>query len=136
MRDLSPGAGADELLATTTSSRERSLVPMVYKGQSPSSSAPTAMAPRRSTPQAQQEKKEFLRTMRVAGFDDDAGDQLAQNYQYTWSNDNYSETKRNIDTWSFVLSLRAKLWLLEQPWSYGPGGMTDEKKSARARWVL
>ena len=83
----------------------------------------------------------FSRTMMVAGFDDDSSSSSAPlplDYQYTWSHDNYSKTQRTIDTWSFVLSLRARLWLLDQKWSY-PGGETPEKRGARARglasWV-
>ena len=134
MRDLSPGSGAIELSSgmveprtAVTREGERRLVAMTYTASAPA---------QKPQAQQQQQQQQFVRTMMVAGFedqDDNESRRLAQNYSYTWSNDDYSETKRNIDTWSFVLSLRAKLWFLEQPWSYGPGGMTDEKKSARAR---
>lgn len=123
MRDLSPHDSSKVLITHET---RRELVPMTYKG------APVV-------PTTVKEQKEhnapmqFQRTMMVAGFDDDvSGTELAQDYKYTWSQDDYSETKRTIDTWRFVLILRSRLWLLEQKWSY-PGGMTDEKKAARAR---
>ena len=145
MRDLSPGAGAVDLSAgkyepraAATGEGERRLVAMTYTASPSKRQEPEGKQERqgRQEKQEKQEKQQqFMRTMMVAGFEDeeDESRQLAQNYSYTWANDDYSETKRNIDTWSFVLALRAKLWLLEQPWSYGPGGMTDEKKAARAR---
>ncbi len=76
----------------------------------------------------------FSRSMMVAGFDDDAtsASDLAMDYNYTWSKDDYSTLERTFDTWSFVLTLRARLWLLDQKWSY-PGGETPEKRGARAR---
>ena len=98
---------------------ERVLVPMRYAGVSPTTTGGTTT-----------QTMSFQKTMMVAGFDETQ--ELTQNYSYTWAKDDYSEVKRTIDTWSFVLILRAQLWLLEQPWSY-PGGMTDEKKSQRAR---
>lgn len=70
--------------------------------------------------------------MMVAGFEDVPERQLTTNYSYSWAEDDYSKTQRTIDTWSFVLTLRARLWLLEQKWSY-PGGQTPEKRSTRAR---
>lgn len=39
---------------------------------------------------------------------------LPTDYQYTWSQEDYSRRRRTIDTWSFVLTLRARLWLLDQ----------------------
>lgn len=105
----------------TMEHEERSLVPMRYTGEGLSTPGQNAASP---------SKTSFQKTMMVAGFDE--SQELTQNYSYTWANDDYSETKRTIDTWSFVLTLRARLWLLEQPWSY-PGGMTEGKKSERAR---
>lgn len=69
--------------------------------------------------------------MMVAGFEEEDND-LPTDYQYTWSQEDYSRRRRTIDTWSFVLTLRARLWLLDQAWSY-PGGMTPEKKAERGR---
>ncbi len=45
---------------------------------------------------------------------------------YRWSRDNYSRTRRNVDIWAFILTLRARLTLLDQQWSY-PGGFTEDK---------
>jgi predicted unusual protein kinase regulating ubiquinone biosynthesis (AarF/ABC1/UbiB family) len=79
----------------------------------------------------------FSSSMMVAGFYDDenattTASSLPLDYKYTWSKENYSTAQRTIDTWSFVLTLRARLWLLDQKWSY-PGGQTAEKRGARAR---
>lgn len=75
----------------------------------------------------------FQRSMMVAGFEETSEDDLLPtDYQYTWAQENYSKRQRTFDTWSFVLTLRARLWLLDQKWSY-PGGMTPEAKSGRAR---
>ncbi|KAF8066232.1 ABC1K7 [Scenedesmus sp. PABB004] len=51
---------------------------------------------------------------------------------YKWAQDSYNVTQRNVDTWAFFVVFRTRLWLLDQKWSYA-GGMTDEKRSARAR---
>ncbi|PRW20222.1 putative aarF domain-containing kinase chloroplastic [Chlorella sorokiniana] len=73
----------------------------------------------------------FQRSMMVAGFEED-DNELPTDYQYTWSQEDYSRRRRTLDTWSFVLTLRARLWLLDQAWTY-PGGMTPEKKAERGR---
>jgi predicted unusual protein kinase regulating ubiquinone biosynthesis (AarF/ABC1/UbiB family) len=73
--------------------------------------------------------------MMVAGFYDDADpprSDLATDTEYTWAQDSYSKERRTLDTWSFVLSLRARLWLLDQKWSY-PGGETPARRAVRAR---
>ena len=54
-------------------------------------------------------------------------------YAYSWAQESYSRRQRTLDTWSFVLTLRARLWLLDQAWSYGPGGRSEAARSARAR---
>jgi hypothetical protein len=59
-----------------------------------------------------------------AGVDGDRP--LIMDSSYRWSKDNYSRTRRNLDIWSFILTLRARLFLLDKPWSY-PGGFTEEK---------
>lgn len=77
----------------------------------------------------------FQRSMMVAGFEEEQPGSvgaLPTDYQYTWAQEDYSKRQRALDSWSFVLTLRARLWLLDQAWSY-PGGMTPERKSARAR---
>lgn len=58
---------------------------------------------------------------------------LPTDYQYSWAQESYSKGQRTRDTWSFVLTLRARLWLLDQAWSYGPGGKSEAARSARAR---
>lgn len=83
----------------------------------------------------------FSKTMMVAGFEDDLFDgsppPLASDSEFAWAQDNYSTLQRSIDTWSFVLSLRVRLWLLDQPWSYGmagfPSSTKDSTKATQAR---
>ncbi len=50
----------------------------------------------------------------------DPANEIPLDYQYTWAQDSYSKRQRTVDTWSFVLLLRARLFLLDKPWSY-PG---------------
>lgn len=57
---------------------------------------------------------------------------LAMDSDFRWSKDNYSNTQRSIDIWSFIVSLRTKLWLLDQKWSY-VGGWSEAKKTVRLR---
>jgi hypothetical protein len=42
---------------------------------------------------------------------------------FKWAQDSYNVTQRNTDTWVFFAVFRARLWLLDQKWSY-PGGFT------------
>lgn len=58
------------------------------------------------------------------------GPDLILDDQFRWSKDSYNSTQRSLDIWSFILSLRLKLWLLDQKWSY-PGGWTETKKALR-----
>ena len=51
---------------------------------------------------------------------------------FRWSRDNYNNTQRSIDIWTFIVTLRTKLWLLDQKWSY-VGGWTESKKTERLR---
>lgn len=57
---------------------------------------------------------------------------------FSWAREDYSATKRNIDVWSFVLSLRSWVWFSDAKWTY-VGGFTEEKQKARRRslgvWV-
>lgn len=46
---------------------------------------------------------------------------------FSWSRSNYSRLQRTIDVWSFVLALRARVFLLDTKWTY-LGGFTEEKK--------
>lgn len=48
---------------------------------------------------------------------------LPTDYQYTWAQENYSKRRRALDSWSFVLTLRARLWLLDQVWRQGQAGV-------------
>jgi len=46
---------------------------------------------------------------------------------FSWSKESYSATQRQIDIWSFVLALRAQIWLLDAKWTY-IGGFTEDKQ--------
>lgn len=46
---------------------------------------------------------------------------------FSWARDDYSTTQRQIDVWSFVLTLRARVWFLDSKWTY-LGGFTEEKQ--------
>ncbi len=58
---------------------------------------------------------------------------------YRWNRDNYSRQRRYIDIWAFVLTWLTWLWIDSKEWSYGKGGITEEKKNIRRRrqaaWV-
>ena len=58
--------------------------------------------------------------------------QFTLDSEFQWSRDNYSSTQRSIDIWTFIVSLRTKLYLLDQKWTY-VGGWTEEKKTERLR---
>jgi hypothetical protein len=49
-----------------------------------------------------------------------------------WAQDSYSSSARSLDIWSAIAVLRVRMWWLNTAWTY-PGGITDEKKSQRAR---
>ncbi|WP_193194420.1 ABC1 kinase family protein [Nostoc sp. MG11] len=57
---------------------------------------------------------------------------------YRWNRENYSNRRRFVDIWSFVLTLLFKLWLYNKNWSY-TGGVTEVKQAARrqaqAVWI-
>lgn len=75
----------------------------------------------------------FRRSMMVAGFEEEEeGEQglPLRSYRYSWAEESYSERRRTLDTWTFVLTLRTRLWLLDQGWSY-IGGMTKEARQGR-----
>eukprot|EP00879_Flechtneria_rotunda_P001676 GHRR01001836.1.p1 GENE.GHRR01001836.1~~GHRR01001836.1.p1 ORF type:complete len:739 (+),score=239.78 GHRR01001836.1:270-2486(+) len=59
-------------------------------------------------------------------------DDLPTDVDFKWAQDSYNTTQRTLDTWLFFGVFRARLWLLNEKWSY-PGGYTDEKRSVRAR---
>jgi predicted unusual protein kinase regulating ubiquinone biosynthesis (AarF/ABC1/UbiB family) len=52
--------------------------------------------------------------------------------RYRWNQENYSQLRRSVDIWAFVLLLLFELWLYGKGWSY-PGGMTDAKRTQRRR---
>ncbi|XP_024524239.1 protein ACTIVITY OF BC1 COMPLEX KINASE 7, chloroplastic [Selaginella moellendorffii] len=64
----------------------------------------------------------------------DRVDVLPSDENFSWSKENYSKLQRTIDVWSFVLSLRAKLFLIDAKWSY-VGGFSEEKKISRRRSI-
>eukprot|EP00890_Picochlorum_soloecismus_P002160 jgi/Picsp_1/2945/NSC_01170-R1_protein kinase domain-containing protein len=148
MRTLSPGDSSDVIAAKNVDERASAriperLVPMTYRGppelgtsgqETGTHQSVVVVTPAMVSRSSHQDapRSQFSRTMIIAGFDENPENDLPQDYKYTWAKDDYNKTKRTIDTWSFVLTLRARLWLLEQPWSY-PGGMDDAKKGARAR---
>lgn len=51
---------------------------------------------------------------------------------YRWSRDNYSQQRRYVDIWAFVLKLLAAQWMYKKSWSYR-GGITEEKQAIRRR---
>ncbi|KAL2609597.1 hypothetical protein R1flu_028170 [Riccia fluitans] len=63
---------------------------------------------------------------------------LPSDEAFSWSKDNYSRVQRNIDVWTFVLQLRARIFLLDAKWSY-IGGFSEKKQKGRRRatasWV-
>jgi predicted unusual protein kinase regulating ubiquinone biosynthesis (AarF/ABC1/UbiB family) len=58
---------------------------------------------------------------------------------YRWNREKYSRNRRFIDIWAFVLTWLTWLWIDSKEWSYGQGGITEEKKNIRRRkqaaWV-
>jgi predicted unusual protein kinase regulating ubiquinone biosynthesis (AarF/ABC1/UbiB family) len=57
---------------------------------------------------------------------------------YRWNKKNYSQTRRRLDIWTFVLTLSFKLWRNGRQWTYA-GGYSEEKAAARrqaqAAWI-
>lgn len=51
---------------------------------------------------------------------------------FSWANENYSSWQRNIDVWSFVLSLRVRVLLDNAKWAY-LGGISEDKQKNRRR---
>lgn len=51
---------------------------------------------------------------------------------YRWNRENYSQLRRSIDIWTFVLTLLYRLTSYNKAWTYW-GGMTDEKRTRRRR---
>lgn len=59
---------------------------------------------------------------------------LPSDESFKWSNDNYNQTQRNIDVWSFVLTLRLRLYLIDAKWSY-VGGFSEEKQVSSSLYL-
>ncbi|KAJ9523162.1 hypothetical protein QJQ45_024089 [Haematococcus lacustris] len=51
---------------------------------------------------------------------------------FRWAQEQYSATQRSLDTWTFFSVFRARLWLLDQKWSY-LGGFSEAAKKERTR---
>jgi predicted unusual protein kinase regulating ubiquinone biosynthesis (AarF/ABC1/UbiB family) len=52
--------------------------------------------------------------------------------QYRWNRENYSQQRRYIDIWYFVISFLNGSWLDNRKWSY-VGGYTQDKRNVRRR---
>eukprot|EP01018_Ginkgo_biloba_P023124 Gb_09489 [translate_table: standard] len=55
---------------------------------------------------------------------------------YSWSKENYSAFQRSVDVWTFVLLLRARVYIDEAKWTY-IGGFTEDKQhiSLKKDWA-
>lgn len=51
---------------------------------------------------------------------------------FSWASENYNSVQRSIDVWSFVLSLRARVFLDNAKWMY-MGGFSEDKQKNRRR---
>lgn len=51
---------------------------------------------------------------------------------FSWANENYNSVQRSIDVWSFVLSLRARVYFDNAKWTY-VGGFSEDKQVERRR---
>lgn len=69
---------------------------------------------------------------------DDNFKDLPTDESFSWSKENYSNLQRTIDVWTFVLSLRARVYLDGAKWTY-IGGFSEDKQKSRQRntasWV-
>lgn len=57
---------------------------------------------------------------------------------FSWANENYNSVQRSIDVWSFVISLRVRVYLDNAKWTYAGGFAEDEQKNRRrktASWL-
>ncbi|CAN4110139.1 unnamed protein product [Withania somnifera] len=71
-----------------------------------------------------QNSKEFLPAEDLKVLPSDEG--------FSWANENYNSIQRSIDVWSFVLSLRVRVFLDNAKWTY-VGGFTEDKQKSRRR---
>ena len=53
---------------------------------------------------------------------------------FSWANENYNSVQRSIDVWSFVLSLRARVYLDSAKWTY-IGGFSEDKQVELVDWL-
>ncbi|CAI7876984.1 unnamed protein product [Closterium sp. NIES-53] len=64
--------------------------------------------------------------------------QLPSDETFRWSREDYNVLQRTVDVWSAVLTLRARLALVDAKWSY-VGGFSEDKQRLRRRrlaaWV-
>ncbi|TYK08811.1 Kinase superfamily protein isoform 1 [Cucumis melo var. makuwa] len=57
---------------------------------------------------------------------------------FSWANENYNSVQRSIDVWSFVISLRVRVFLETTKWTYAGGFSEDKQKKRRlktASWL-
>jgi hypothetical protein len=147
-----PKAPSHTALATTTSTNGASDHSSSTNGRngatSPSSSSPFTSSPSAASPSAASSSPfagfgggngsggapggfSMPRSLTESDFDDS----IPLDTDFDWSDEKgYSKGKRTVQIWSFVLRLRAAIYLLDAKWSY-PGGFSDAKRSARARGV-
>lgn len=81
----------------------------------------TNLAKRVATPlpAKKQKSKELLPAEDLKVLPSDEG--------FSWANENYNSIQRSIDVWSFVLSLRVRVFLDNAKWTY-VGGFTEDKQ--------
>ncbi|KAF3632082.1 Kinase superfamily protein isoform 2 [Capsicum annuum] len=75
-------------------------------------------------PVKKQKSKEFLPAEDLKVLPSDEG--------FSWANENYNSFQRSVDVWTFVLSLRVRVFLDNAKWTY-VGGFTEDKQKARRR---
>jgi hypothetical protein len=63
----------------------------------------------------------------VAKYEEQPLRVLPSDEGFSWAKEDYSATQRQIDIWSFVLTLRSRVWLLDAKWTY-IGGFTEAKQ--------
>ncbi|KAG7026999.1 hypothetical protein SDJN02_11007 [Cucurbita argyrosperma subsp. argyrosperma] len=57
---------------------------------------------------------------------------------FSWANENYNSVQRSIDVWSFIVSLRVRVFLENAKWTYAEGFSEDKQKKRRqktASWL-
>lgn len=62
----------------------------------------------------------------------DGKEELVLDEGFSWSREDYTRLERTVDVWSFVVSLRARVYLDEAKWTY-IGGFSEEKQKIRRR---